>query len=108
VACRPPRAIDPFAICGLAPRPVAVPAPRLCKDQTPFWNELTLSPVFDESGSLTNFVGVQTDVTERRQAEAEIAAAKAAAEEANRAKSRIELSLDHGDASAMGDRIARK
>lgn len=36
------------------------------KDGTPFWNELTVSPVFDSAGELINFVGLQTDVTERR------------------------------------------
>jgi diguanylate cyclase (GGDEF)-like protein/PAS domain S-box-containing protein len=40
------------------------------KDGTSFWNELTISPVFDDSGRLTNFVGLQTDVTVRRQEEA--------------------------------------
>ncbi len=30
-----------------------------------FWNELTVSPVFDEQGTLTHFVGIQNDVTER-------------------------------------------
>ncbi len=41
------------------------------KDGTPFWNELLISPVRDESGKLTHFIGVQSDVTERRKAEAE-------------------------------------
>jgi PAS domain S-box-containing protein len=36
------------------------------KDGTPFWNELYISPVHDEQGRLTNFVGVQNDITERR------------------------------------------
>jgi len=36
------------------------------KDGTPFWNELTISPVFDSAGQLINFVGLQTDVTERK------------------------------------------
>lgn len=36
------------------------------KDGTPFWNELYVSPVFDEAGRLTNFVGVQNDITERK------------------------------------------
>ena len=36
------------------------------KDGTPFWNELHVSPVHDEEGTLTNFVGVQNDITERR------------------------------------------
>jgi PAS domain S-box-containing protein len=41
------------------------------KDGTPFWNELYVSPVHDEDGRLTNFVGVQNDVTERRRIEEE-------------------------------------
>ncbi len=36
------------------------------KDGTPFWNELYVAPVHDEEGRLTNFVGVQNDITERR------------------------------------------
>ena len=39
------------------------------KDGTPFWNELSISPVRDATGSLTHFVGVQTDVTARRKLE---------------------------------------
>ena len=39
------------------------------KDGTPFWNELYVSPVHDEEGNLTNFVGVQNDITERRRIE---------------------------------------
>ncbi|MBA3423428.1 MAG: PAS domain S-box protein [Rubrobacter sp.] len=35
------------------------------KDGTPFWNELSISPVYDEEGGLTRYVGVQNDVTER-------------------------------------------
>jgi two-component system, sensor histidine kinase and response regulator len=35
------------------------------KDRTPFWNELTITPVFDDHGQLISFVGLQTDVTER-------------------------------------------
>jgi PAS domain S-box-containing protein len=30
-----------------------------------FWNELIVSPVHDKKGKVTNFVGIQTDVTER-------------------------------------------
>jgi two-component system cell cycle sensor histidine kinase/response regulator CckA len=39
------------------------------KDGTPFWNELSISPVRDEAGRLTHFVGVQADVTARRRLE---------------------------------------
>lgn len=36
------------------------------KDGTPFWNQLSISPVRDDFGRLTHFVGVQTDVTSRK------------------------------------------
>jgi sigma-B regulation protein RsbU (phosphoserine phosphatase) len=39
------------------------------KDGTWFWNELFISPVRDEAGQLTHFIGVQSDVTERLHAE---------------------------------------
>lgn len=40
------------------------------KDGSTFWNELTINPVFDHAGQLINFIGLQTDVTNRRHAEA--------------------------------------
>jgi PAS domain S-box-containing protein len=39
------------------------------KDGTLFWNELSIYPVRDEEGRVTNFVGVQNDITERIRAE---------------------------------------
>ena len=39
------------------------------KDGTSFWNDLTISPVRDAAGVVTHFIGVQTDITERKQAE---------------------------------------
>ncbi len=45
------------------------------KDETPFWNRLTITPVYDSSGILTHFIGVQSDVTERRVAKEKLAAA---------------------------------
>ncbi|OWK35483.1 response regulator [Fimbriiglobus ruber] len=39
------------------------------KDGTRFWNELSVSPVRDADGRLTHFVGVQSDVTKRRELE---------------------------------------
>ncbi|MFL5992488.1 MAG: SpoIIE family protein phosphatase [Rubrobacteraceae bacterium] len=38
-------------------------------DGTRFWNELYVSPVHDDAGNLTNFVGVQNDVTEIKRTE---------------------------------------
>ena len=40
------------------------------KDGTPFWNELSLSPIRNRDGEVTHFVGIQTDVTARVEFEA--------------------------------------
>lgn len=39
------------------------------KDGMPFWNEFSIAPVYDENGTLTHFIGIQSDVTARKQAE---------------------------------------
>jgi PAS domain S-box-containing protein len=39
------------------------------KDGTLFWNELSISPIYDSEGTLTHFVGIQMDITERKQAQ---------------------------------------
>ncbi|PTY07358.1 hypothetical protein DB347_08640 [Opitutaceae bacterium EW11] len=43
------------------------------KDGTPFWNEIRLSPVRNRSGEVTHFIGVQADITARKEAEAAMA-----------------------------------
>lgn len=35
------------------------------KDGTPFWNQVSLSPVADDDGAVTHWVGIQVDVTDR-------------------------------------------
>ncbi len=40
------------------------------KDGSLFWNELHISPIYNQVGELTHFVGVQSDITARKQAEA--------------------------------------
>lgn len=37
------------------------------KDGTPFWNRLSLTPLRDEQGEITHFVGVQSDITELKE-----------------------------------------
>ncbi|MCB0191098.1 MAG: PAS domain S-box protein [Anaerolineae bacterium] len=44
------------------------------KDGTPFWNELTISPVRDRQGNVTHFVGIQNDITHRKQTEEQLRA----------------------------------
>ncbi|MEG4248904.1 PAS domain S-box protein [Microcoleus sp. Pol10D4] len=47
------------------------------KDGTAFWNELSISPVRDSSGLVTHFIGVQSDITDRKQAEEALKQAEA-------------------------------
>ena len=42
------------------------------KDGSAFWNELNISPIYDAEGMLTHFVGIQTDITERKLAEEQL------------------------------------
>lgn len=55
------------------------------KDGTPFWNELKIVPVHDEDGTLTQFVGVQRDVTARRDAMNKLSLAARVFEQSNEA-----------------------
>ncbi|MCW2614411.1 MAG: putative sensor protein [Frankiales bacterium] len=65
------------------------------KDGTAFWNELSLSPVYDASGELTHFVGIQADVTSRihveREREQHLEAERAARAAAERAQRQLAL-----------------
>ena len=42
------------------------------KDGTPWWNELHLSPLRDDAGRITHYVGFQHDVTDRVRAEEQL------------------------------------
>ncbi len=69
---------------------------RLCREDGA-WRHMFVRcvPVFDEGGALREWVGAHTDITERRIAEAELLAAKDAAENANRAKSQFLANMSH-------------
>ncbi|MGD1808606.1 PAS domain S-box protein [Dapis sp. BLCC M126] len=50
------------------------------KDGSKFWNEITISPVYDDYGSLTHYIAVQMDVTNRIAAEMDLFTAKVSLE----------------------------
>jgi PAS domain S-box-containing protein len=82
-------ATDPEAVASIRSamaqqRTVTTTLLNYRKDGTAFWNQLSISPVFDGDGALVSFVGVQTDVTERVRVESERAAAFAAEQSARR------------------------
>jgi PAS domain S-box-containing protein len=54
------------------------------KDGSPFWNELSITPVFNEAEQLTYFIGIQKDVTQQVEAEERVAQLEAELAEARR------------------------
>jgi sigma-B regulation protein RsbU (phosphoserine phosphatase) len=63
------------------------------KDGTTFWNRLSITPLRDWSGAVTHFIGIQSDVTARRQAEDGLRRAKEALEHDLRLAARVQQSL---------------
>jgi PAS domain S-box-containing protein len=86
-----PAAVDEIRTALTERRTVTTTLLNYRKDGTAFWNQLSISPVFDGDGTLVSFVGVQTDVTERvrveHEREAAFAAEQAARQEAELARS---------------------
>ncbi len=66
-----PGALDELRRGMAERRPVTVTLLNHRKDGTAFWNQLSVSPVFDGGGELVSFVGVQSDVSQRVVADAQ-------------------------------------
>ena len=79
----------------VAGEPVTTTILNYRKDGSAFWNLVAINPVHDDSGRLTHFVGIQSDVTARVTADAErdraLAAEQAARADAVRARERLTL-----------------
>ncbi|MGI4977926.1 MAG: response regulator [Janthinobacterium lividum] len=61
------------------------------------WRDMLVRgvPVLEEDGAVREWVGTHTDITERKRADTELAAARTAAEAANRAKSQFIANMSH-------------
>lgn len=53
-------------------RDVHVVVRNFRRDGQAFWNDLYISPIFDERGVVSHFVGVQNDISERKRFEEEL------------------------------------
>ncbi|QXG75949.1 SpoIIE family protein phosphatase [Modestobacter sp. L9-4] len=103
-------ATDPAAVTAVreavaAGRQETVTLLNYRSDGSTFWNQLTLTPIFDGAGELTNYVGVQHDVTRQveleHQREATLAAERVAREAAEAARRRLQL-MNEASATMTG------
>ncbi|MGE5200276.1 MAG: PP2C family protein-serine/threonine phosphatase [Rhodospirillaceae bacterium] len=63
------------------------------KNGSTFWNRLSITPVRDASGEVTHFIGIQSDVSARREAEDGLRRAKEALERDLRLAARVQQAL---------------
>ena len=49
-----------------AEEPISVDVLNYRRDDRKFWNRLTVAPIRDEEGTVTDYVGFQTDITDRK------------------------------------------
>ena len=63
------------------------------RDGKLFWNEISLSPVFNSQGEITHYIGIQTDVSQRKLAEEELERSKSAVKQMNRDLYRLNQEL---------------
>jgi diguanylate cyclase (GGDEF)-like protein/PAS domain S-box-containing protein len=68
-----PKAVDEIRAGIREQRHVSVTLRNYRKDGTPFWNQLEISPVFDDDHTCSHFIGTQQDITEHKEQEAHIA-----------------------------------
>ena len=72
-------------------RPCTVEILNYRRDGTPFWNRLSITPVRDDDGTVSHFIGIQSDITSRKQAEDSLRSVSA---ELAKANSKMRRDLD--------------
>ena len=65
------------------------------KDGTIYWDSVSIAPVRDENGVISQYVSVQTDITERKELEERLNSAKVTAEATDFAKSQFLANMSH-------------
>jgi PAS domain S-box-containing protein len=65
------------------------------KNGQEFWAHVSISPIKDPDGTITHFVAMHEDITERKRAEASMEEARHAAEMANKAKTELLANMSH-------------
>lgn len=80
---------------GVKTGPLSFEARHRCKDGRWLWAEVRSTPERDAQGNIIGYYGISREITARKLAEDETRRAKAAAEEANKAKSQFLAVMSH-------------
>ncbi len=65
------------------------------KDGVPFWNDLIMSPIKDDAGKVTHFVGMQLDITDRMEAQQALVAKTEQLEQSNHELEQFTYATSH-------------
>lgn len=65
------------------------------KNGEEFWERAIISPVFDQNGTITHFLGIKSDISSEKHLHAELVQAKERAEESDRLKSTFLANMSH-------------
>ena len=65
------------------------------KDGSVYWESASISPIRNGRGTITNYLAVKEDITDRKRAEAELIEANRVAEQATQAKSDFLANMSH-------------
>lgn len=60
-----------------------------------YWEDISISPIFNESGVIVNYVGVKEDITDRKKLIGDLITAKEKAEESDRLKTAFLQNISH-------------
>jgi PAS domain S-box-containing protein len=106
-------ATDPATVAQMrravhAGQPCRVTIVNYRRDGSPFHSDLSIAPIHDEHGRLTNFIGIKTDITARKQAEDRMRQYLARTELLAHTAARLNASLDlNAIAGAIGQAASR-
>ncbi|MFY9154287.1 MAG: PAS domain S-box protein [Prolixibacteraceae bacterium] len=65
------------------------------KDGTFYWEAATITGIINEKGTITNYIGVMENITDRKKMQSELIEAKEKAEESDRLKSAFLANMSH-------------